>query len=75
MLKPMQCVFMLTLLSVVTSCAKAPQTTPQVQTSPSFSVVAPINKAKQAATTVRQKGLAQEQLDPQTQVEPSPSPN
>ena len=63
----------LALLSVMVSCAKAPQTPPQVEASPSFSVTAPIKKAKQTAVDVRQKGLEHEQLDPQAQPSPESS--
>lgn len=70
-----QSLFALVLLSGVAGCAKAPQAPPQVQNSPAtFSVTAPINKAKQTAVDVHQKGLEREQLDPQAQPDPSPEP-
>ena len=70
-----KCLMTLALLSVMVGCAKAPQALPQAQTSPTFSVTAPIKKAKQTAVDVHQKGLEHEQLDPQAQPEPSPEPS
>ncbi|PSB26947.1 hypothetical protein [Stenomitos frigidus] len=64
------------LVSVMVGCAKTPQAPPQAQTSPAtFSVTAPIKKAKQTAVDVRQKGLEHEQLDPQAQPDQSPDPS
>ena len=70
-----KCLVTLALLSMVVGCAKTPQAPPQVQTSPTFSVTAPIKKAKQTAVDVHQKGLEHEQLDPQAQPEQSPEPS
>lgn len=71
-----QRLFTLALLSVMAGCAKAPQAPPQAQTSPAtFSVTAPIKKAKQTAVDVHQKGLEREQLDPQAQPDQSPEPS
>lgn len=75
MSKGMQRLFILILFSFVTGCAKAPQADPQAASSPAtFSIAAPINKAKQTAIDVRQKGREREQLDPQAQPEQSPDP-
>ncbi len=69
----MQRLLVLTLLGVAVGCTKAPQAKPQAETSPAqFSVTAPINKAKQTAINVQQKGRERELLDPQAQPEESP---
>jgi hypothetical protein len=65
----------LALLSVMAGCVKTPQAPPQIETSPTFSVTAPIKKAKQTAVDVHQKGLEHEQLDPQAQPEQAPEPS
>ncbi|MBC7970248.1 MAG: hypothetical protein H7Z11_09000 [Verrucomicrobia bacterium] len=73
MSKRIQRLFILALCSGVVGCTQAPQAKPQAESSPAtFSVTAPIKKAKQTAIDVRQKGLEREQLDPQAQPEPSP---
>jgi hypothetical protein len=72
MVKRMRWALSLILMSTAIGCTKAPQAKPQAESSPAFSVAAPINKAKQTAIDVRQKGLEREQLDPQAQPEQSP---
>jgi hypothetical protein len=73
MSKRIQRLFILALFSIAAGCTKAPQAKPQAESSPAtFSVTAPIKKAKQTAIDVHQKGLEHEQLDPQAQPEPSP---
>ncbi|MBW4471640.1 MAG: hypothetical protein KME45_14710 [Stenomitos rutilans HA7619-LM2] len=72
MVKGMQWALILALMGTAVGCTKAPQAKPQAESSPPISIAAPINKAKQTAIDVHQKGLEREQLDPQAQPEPSP---
>jgi hypothetical protein len=51
------------------SQTQAPSASPETPT-----ITAPIQKAKQTAVDVKQKAMEREQMNPDTQSQPSPSP-
>jgi type IV pilus biogenesis protein CpaD/CtpE len=61
-------ILMLLLIGPIASCSSKPK--PQTQTTPSpspaISITKPINKAKDAKTTVEEVGKQREQLNPET---------
>jgi hypothetical protein len=68
---------LLGLLSLAVGCTPAapPSQTQAPPVSPEApTITAPIQKAKQTAVDVKQKAMEREQMNPDTQSQPSPSP-